>query len=191
MTNNVFIDRTVADYLLMQDKSTIDLILQNVKPKRQIAITYKGQRYKLNPRVSDLFGIEWKWIIKIRQNLQEQNFKSVQEIIQGVFPIQTDEQFFNCSVFDVFAAYAWIVEEIISIYEVEKDKLHKKPNQKQISAGIEEFDQLDDVPSIDDIAGGDLTRWDEVLEMPYGKVLRKRLLSKIQADYNERYSKLK
>jgi hypothetical protein len=187
----IFKDITVEEYILTEDKSLIDVILQNIRPKQSIALKYKDLYYKIQPRKKDLFEIEYKWIIKIKQNLSQANLNAVKEILSGMFPINTDQQFYNCSVFDVFAAYAWIVEEIENIYDVEKEKLHKKPTQKQIAAGIEEFDQLDDVPSIDGLANGDVSRWDEVLELPYGVVLRKTLLNKIQNDYNERYSKLK
>ncbi len=187
----IFEDKTIGEYLMMEDRSEIDIILQNINPKKVISIKYKGKYYQSMPRVSDLFQIEWKWIIKIKQGMSQSNLNSVREILSGVFPIRTEQQFYNASVFDVFAAYAWIIQEVDTIYQVEKEKLHKKPTQKQVAAGIEEFDQLDDVPSIDGLANGDTARWDEVLELPYGKVLRKMLLNKIQNDYNERYSKLK
>ena len=187
----IFQDKTVAEYLLTEDKELIDVVLQNVKPKQIITSKYRGKYYQWKPRITDLFQIEYKWVIKIKQGIQQSNLNSVKEILSGLYAIKTDEQFYSCSVFDVFAAYAWIVEEVENVYEVEKMKLHKKPTQKQISAGIEEFDQLDDVPTIDALAGGDIGKWDEVLELPYGKVLRKMLLSKIQNEYNERYSKLK
>lgn len=188
---SIFQDKTLADYLLTEDKSLIDVILQNVEPKKIISLNYQGKDYKLKPRVNDLFFLEWKWIMKIKQSLAESKLSSVKEILQAIYPIQTDEQFYNCSVFDVFAAYAWVIDEIQNIYDAEKLKLYKKPTQKQINAGIEDFDQLEDVPVIDSIANGDIRMWNEVLELPYGQVLRKMLLTKIQNEYNERLSKEK
>lgn len=187
----IFQERTVGEYLLTKDRSLIDTILANVNPKRSIKVSYNNKEFTLIPRVNDLFEIQWKWVIKIKQGMGSTNLNSVKEILSGVFPIMTDQQFFNCSVFDVFACYAWIVEEVNIIYEAEKQKLFKKPSQKQIAAGIEEFEQLEDVPSIDGMAKGDPTKYDEVLELPYGLVLRKMLLNKIQNEYDERYSKLK
>ncbi len=190
MIDNIFQDRTIAEYLQMEDKSLIDVILQNVKPKNTIAVKYQSKYYKQQPRINDLFEIEWKWIIKIKQNMQQPTLMAVFEILKGIFSIN-ETQFYNASVFDVFAAFAWVTEEMQVVFEAERLKLHSKPTQKQISAGIEEFDQLDDVPAIDSMAGGDLEKWDEVLEMPYGKIMRKMLLNKIQNEYNERYMKLK
>lgn len=187
----IFQERTVGEYLLTQDRSLIDTVLANVNPKRSIKVSYKNKEYTLTPRVNDLFEIQWKWVIKIKRDVGGSNLNSVKEILSGVFPIMSDQQFYNCSVFDVFACYAWIVEELKNIYEAEKMKLFKKPTDKQIAAGIEEFEQLEDVPSIDSMAQGDPTKYDEVLELPYGLILRKQLLNKIQNEYEERYSKLK
>ncbi|WP_299153088.1 hypothetical protein [uncultured Christiangramia sp.] len=188
---NIFQDKTLAEYLLTEDKDLIDVVLQNVEPKKIITLNYKGKDYKLKPRVNDLFFLEWKWIMMIKKNLTESKLSAVKDILQGIYPINTEEQFYNCSVFDVFAAYAWVVEEIQNIYDAEKMKLYKKPSSKQLSAGIEDFDQLEDVPVIDGIANGDIRLWNEVLELPYGQVLRKMLLTKIQNEYNERLSKQK
>lgn len=188
---SIFQDKTVAEYLLTKDKTLIDVVLQNVEPKKMISSKYKGKYYEKEPRVDDLFFLEWKWIIEIKKNLAVSNINAVKEILQAIYPIDTDEQFYNCSVFDVFAAYAWVIQEIENIYQAENTKLYKKPSQKQLNAGIEEFDQLDDVPVIDSIANGDARIWNDVLELPYGQILRKMLLTKIQNEYNERLSKQK
>ena len=187
----VFQDKTVAEYLLTEDKTIIDIVLRNVKPKRNISSRYKGKYFQWKPRVNSLFELEYKWVIRIKENLGSTTLNAVKDILMAVYDIRTDEQFYSCSVFDVFAAYAWIVEEVEGIYAVEKQKLYKKPTQKQVSAGIEDFEQLDDIPSIDALAGGDIMKWNMILDLPYGQVLRKFLLTKIQNEYNERYSTLK
>lgn len=186
-----FEEKTVAEYILTEDKELIDIVLQNVKPKKVISASYRGKDFKRELMVNDLFELKYKWIIRMKEQLTSPTLGAVKDVLSTVYDIRTDEQFFSCSVFDVFAAYAWIVEEVQNLYEVEKQKLFKKPTNKQISAGIEEFEQLDDIPVIDLLAGGDVSKWDDVLELPYGQVLRKMLLNKIQGDYNERYSKMK
>lgn len=187
----VFQDKTVAEYLLTPDKELIDIVLQHVNPKKEISAEYKGRYFKWHPKIPDLFGLKYKWVIQVRKQIQEPTLEAVRNILSVVYDIRTEEQFYSCSVFDVFAAYAWVIEEVDNVYQVEKEKLFKKPTQKQIAAGIEDFDQLDEIPVIDSLAGGDVTQWDKILELPYGQVLRKMLLSKIQNEYNERYSKEK
>lgn len=187
----IFHDKTVAEYLLTEDKELIDIVLQNVKPKKVISARYRGKEFKKEPKINDLFELKYKWIIRMKDQLSSPTLSAVKDVLASVYDIRTEEQFYSCSVFDVFAAYAWIVEEVQNLYEVEKQKLFKKPSKKQIDAGIEEFEQLDDIPVIDALAGGDVRKWNEILELPYGQVLRKLLLNKIQNEYNERYSKLK
>lgn len=188
---NLFQDKNIAEYLLTEDKSLIDIVLQNVKPKKVITSKYKGKIFQWEPKVNDFFSLKYKWVILIKENLNSPTLGAVKDILTTVYDIRTDQQFMSCSVFDVFAAYAWIVEEVEGIYEVEKEKLFKKPTNKQKAAGIEEFEQLDNIPTIDALANGNILEWDKILELPYGQVLRKMLLNKIQNEYNERYSKLK
>jgi len=40
------------------------------------------------------------------------------------------------------------------------------------------------------LAGGDITKWDIILNMPYERVLTKLLLNKTEAAYQKRYSEL-
>ena len=40
------------------------------------------------------------------------------------------------------------------------------------------------------LAGGDITKWGQILAMPYERVLTKLLLNKTEAEYQRRYSEL-
>ncbi|WP_166727706.1 hypothetical protein [Mucilaginibacter gilvus] len=40
------------------------------------------------------------------------------------------------------------------------------------------------------MAGGDITKWNEILAMPYERVLTKLLLNKTEAEYQKRYGEL-
>lgn len=190
-TMTLFQERTVREYLLEKDKKLIDIVLQHVNPKKIITSKYQGKVLKWEPRVNSLYELKYKWIIEIKQNIQSPTISAMESVLGAVYGFRTQEQFLNCSVFDAFAGYAWIVEEVMGIYEVEKLKLFREPTQQQKNAGIEEFEQLDDIPIIDDLAGGDVTKWNEILELPYGQVLRKLLLTRIQKEYSERLSKQK
>lgn len=182
----IFQERTVREYLLEEDKTLIDIILKHVNPKKVITSKFRDKVIRWEPKVGTLYELEYKHVIVIKQQLQNPTLEAMNVVLRSVYRFRTQEQFLNCSVFDVFAAYTWIVEEVKGIYEVERQKLYREPTQKQKNAGIEEFEQLDDIPAIDDLAGGDVTKWDEILELPYGQILRKMLLSRIQKDYNER-----
>jgi hypothetical protein len=40
------------------------------------------------------------------------------------------------------------------------------------------------------LAGGDITKWEIVLAMPYERILTKLLLNKTEAEYQKRYSEM-
>lgn len=191
---NVFEDKTVAEYLLLDDKSRskIDAVLEFVKPKKTLSRKYNGKVYKYDAKVSDMFSLSFKQVIYVKKLLASKgSLNTINEVLKQAFPIRTKEQFYNCSIFDVFACYYWMLNGMKSIYDAEKNKLFKKPSQKQLRAGIETFEQLEDIPSIDGIANGNMLEWDAVLELPYGVVMRKMLLNKLTNEYSENYSKLK
>jgi len=55
-------------------------------------------------------------------------------------------------------------------------------------AGIQAFEKFKYVNTINALAGGDITRWDIILNMPYERILTKLLLNKTEAEYQKRYS---
>jgi hypothetical protein len=40
------------------------------------------------------------------------------------------------------------------------------------------------------LAGGDITKWNQILGMPYERILTKLLLNKTEAEYQKRYSEV-
>ncbi|MES2807042.1 MAG: hypothetical protein V4619_00355 [Bacteroidota bacterium] len=57
-------------------------------------------------------------------------------------------------------------------------------------AGIQSFQKFKYINTVNALAGGDITKWNEILNMPYDRVLTKLLLNKTEADYQKRYSDL-
>ncbi|MGN6181029.1 MAG: hypothetical protein ACTHNW_17740 [Mucilaginibacter sp.] len=57
-------------------------------------------------------------------------------------------------------------------------------------AGIQAFEKFKYINTINALAGGDITRWDIILNMPYERVLTKLLLNKTEAEYQKRYSEI-
>jgi hypothetical protein len=57
-------------------------------------------------------------------------------------------------------------------------------------AGIQSFEKFKYINTINSLAGGDITKWNEVLNMPYERVLTKLLLNKAEAEYQKKYSEL-
>jgi hypothetical protein len=57
-------------------------------------------------------------------------------------------------------------------------------------AGIQSFEKFKYINTVNSLAGGDITKWAEILNMPYERVLTKLLLNKTEAEYQKRYSEL-
>ncbi|GAB2983962.1 hypothetical protein GCM10027049_21830 [Mucilaginibacter puniceus] len=57
-------------------------------------------------------------------------------------------------------------------------------------AGIQAFERFKYINTVNALAGGDVTKWEEILNLPYDRVLTKLLLNKTEAEYQKRYSDL-
>ncbi|MBS1525192.1 MAG: hypothetical protein JST19_06060 [Bacteroidetes bacterium] len=57
-------------------------------------------------------------------------------------------------------------------------------------AGIQAFAKFKYINTVNALAGGDVTKWAEILALPYDRMLTKLLLNKTEADYQRRYSEL-
>jgi len=57
-------------------------------------------------------------------------------------------------------------------------------------AGIKNFESFKYINTINSLSNGDVTKWDEIMNLPYDRVLTKLLLNKTEAAYQKRYSEL-
>jgi len=57
-------------------------------------------------------------------------------------------------------------------------------------AGIQAFEKFKYINTVNALAGGDITKWSQILNMPYERVLTKLLLNKTEAEYQKKYSEL-
>ena len=59
-----------------------------------------------------------------------------------------------------------------------------------INAGVRDFDELGEINTIDNLAGGDVLKWDAVKELPYYQVFDKLRKQTIENRFNKRYQKI-
>jgi hypothetical protein len=57
-------------------------------------------------------------------------------------------------------------------------------------AGVAAFEKFKYINTVNSLAGGDVTKWVEILALPYDRVLTKLLLNKTEAEYQRRYQEL-
>jgi hypothetical protein len=57
-------------------------------------------------------------------------------------------------------------------------------------AGIQAFEKFKYINTVNSLACGDVTKWADILALPYDRILTKLLLNKTEADYQRRYQEL-
>ncbi|MCC8409780.1 hypothetical protein LJ707_12645 [Mucilaginibacter sp. UR6-1] len=57
-------------------------------------------------------------------------------------------------------------------------------------AGIQAFEKFKHINTLNALSGGDVTKWDDIMNMPYERLLTKLLLNKTEAEYQRRYTEM-
>ncbi len=76
------------------------------------------------------------------------------------------------------------------LIEAENKLLSSVPSVLERKAGVQSFEKFKYINTVNSLAGGDITKWAEILNMPYERVLTKLLLNKCEAEYQKRYREL-
>lgn len=85
-----------------------------------------------------------------------------------------------------FRMLIWIEKQYEKINQIEKRYLERPPDFKMLSAGIKQLDVLGITNVIDMLAGGDVTKWDDIEQLPYSKCFDKQLKLIIENDINKK-----
>lgn len=88
----------------------------------------------------------------------------------------------------VLPIYLGIVEQLQNILNTEKANLHVPPTAEQIRAGVSAFNELSYFNQIDDLAGGDPTKYDTILSLEYIVIYQKLRRNTISAIFEQRLS---
>jgi len=74
-----------------------------------------------------------------------------------------------------YRLYLWLESQYGKISKMEKEYLVSPPDPKMIAAGIADLDVLGITNTIDLLAGGDITKWEAVKQLPYNVCFEKQL----------------
>lgn len=69
----------------------------------------------------------------------------------------------------------WVNDQYDAIGAAEKRYLTSPPDPDMLRAGIKELDILEDINLIDQLAGGDILKWNAVRNLPYSEIFSKQL----------------
>ena len=81
---------------------------------------------------------------------------------------------------DRFRLLLWLEHQYQKINKMESTYLVSPPDMKLIAAGIRDLDPLGITNVIDMLAGGDVTKWAEVEQLPYSVCFEKQLKNTIE-----------
>lgn len=80
----------------------------------------------------------------------------------------------------------WLRDQYETINQVEKKYLYNPPEAKQLQAGIQQLDVLGDINGIDNLAQGDILKWELIRRMKYSDIFNKMLKNTIEVRINKR-----
>lgn len=184
---NIFKYRpTLAGYskLSGERKELIDYTIQNSLKSNPILRVRKLFRIRhLKPKETNLWMLTWNDIILLKRYITEKDLISFLKLMYGI----EEKQFMKLDAYNVFATWKWINEELKKLSEIEVQELEEDIPDELKDAGIEQMQRFDYTPALDKMAGGDLTRYDEFLKLPYAKIFRKLVMDKVIRDISETY----
>ncbi|WP_407324035.1 hypothetical protein R5O24_02820 [Tenacibaculum maritimum] len=173
---------TIETYSQLQGKVkefVDDIIKDSIKPNKVLRLNGK----ELNPKQEDLWFLSWGDMIELRESINE--MKMI-ESLKLIYEIKEDE-FLRLDVFNCFAVYKWITEQLKSIAEIEAQELSHEPTAEEKNAGVDMLQDFDYTVSLDVLANGDLLKYDEILEKPYAIIFRKLCLDKLKNQIQQNF----
>lgn len=80
----------------------------------------------------------------------------------------------------------WIRKQYERINEIEEQYLFSPPDSKLMQAGIKELDVLGNLNTIDNLAGGDILKWNKIESLSYDMIFNKMLKNTIESRINKK-----
>lgn len=179
---------SLKEYIELQGdkKDFVDHIIKNNLNANPILRLRKENKIKeKQPKESSLWAFSWNDIVLLRVYMQENNMIEILKIVYDI----SEKALLKADVFNVFSCYNWIIQELQHIGQSEKDELYNELTPAQKNAGVEKLQRFDYVVTLDHLAGGDLLKYDAILELPYSSIFRKLALDQTKHEIQEHYMK--
>ena len=91
---------------------------------------------------------------------------------------------------ELMAFLLWIKEQQERLNALELNYLSSDPDPKMVAAGIHKLNDMGELPTIDNLAGGDLLKYEAIEALPYFRVYEKLKLNKIWSEINKQYEEI-
>lgn len=150
---------------------------------------------RFGKRSNILFGVEVPMLIYMPYRfvkidlpdlLSEGNIQELIELICKQRSIEKKET----KTSDIISFILWITDEFEAIQKLEQSHLSSAPDPDMIAAGSSELSQLGEINVIDQLAGGDILKWELVEQLPYHKVFDKLKKTTVENKVNKAYQQI-
>lgn len=85
----------------------------------------------------------------------------------------------------------WLIDEMKTIRELESTYLRSDPDVKLLQAGINKLDQFGLMNTLDNLAKGDILKYDLIRELPYNVVFDKQYMEVVKSEIEKKLAKNK
>ena len=103
------------------------------------------------------------------------------------FLTKFDDKLLSLNVFDFFAFYRYVEKEVIRVSEIESILLGHDPSADEVAAGIDRFNKFGVSLQIDNLAKGNVWKWDKIRSLDYEYCLLKLAMDKAGNDFARDY----
>jgi hypothetical protein len=158
----------LSDYesLSKGQKEAVDSIVKTALKDNNVLRV--GERNH-HPKFDDFWMMPWNKLVDVRDWISAGGMFEVMAMIYNI----DERQFSDLDIFNAFACYKWIADQVKTIYEIEKSKLYDTPSDEEANLGIEELADYGHAANLDLLSGGDITKEDEIFSKPYAIIFQK------------------
>lgn len=156
----------------------LDLILRFGKASDKIG------KWKSKPLIELPFGL-------IKIDIPELLRKGkAEDIVIKILKHQYSDFELNYTQGEIIAFVLWVKNQIEFINKIENAYLHSEPEPELISSGVHLLDEFGVMVTIDNLAGGDILKYDKIKALPYFEVYQKLKMDKVHNEIKNRYEKI-
>jgi len=156
---------------------------------------------KNGKRSSKLLNFEFESLIYLKWGLLKETLPTLFERndFEQLFFLMLKDQgknvFFNevqnISLDRAMSFILWIIDEMKTIRELESQYLKSDPDIKMLQAGINKLDQFGLLNTLDNLANGDILKYNEIRNIPYNVIFDKQYMEVVKLDIQKKLSKIK
>lgn len=178
---------TMLEYSLLkdEDRELVEYTVKNfIKSNKVLRVKMFFRKIDLQPKVNTLWELSWEDLLLLRGAISKNDIDSIFNIVYGLKPHQMP----SLEVFNVFACFNWITDELKAINNAEVERLHTELTNEEKEAGAEELSDYGYYSSLKAMCP-DLLQHDNYLKLPYSIIFRDmahtKLTNKINKKHNE------